>query len=490
MIITRSISNTICVPGTTKGVSFRFDLDKIPTYIGISTTRGMRPCNEDRMGLAILDNKYYVTNYINSNSITKKDNPIFAFGIWDGHGGVQCSDFLKDNLFKNFETIINDNTVNGQYKDLTVDKDIQNLKAYWFSVGGYWKRWCKKLKPPMSTVDWGQLRYAAWLAHLKCDEFYLKWEKEFNDEAKLNISKEQEKNNDKDSSDRHMHINKSKGKDKNPVHAGSTSTTLLLQPLNSDLYVSPHAVSRLLISHLGDTRAILCDKNGLAHSLTRDHHPNNPIEARRLRGWGLIGMDSFGEERFGSYANTRAVGDWSGKRDGITAEVEMVDILLGNKNDVMKLIPKDKRLKEIVGVDNYTGSHNNHSDLVHAVLNNEDNHNSNDKLISGSSKGDSDSVLYFGGQESFLVLTSDGITNNLNDQEIADLIMTTYNNLGVKRGSPQRCADEVTAFIDCIGGDDNASCMVIRLNGWGKWPVIDRTGSLREAKLENVFKKR
>lgn len=82
-------------------------------------------------------------------------------------------------------------------------------------------------------------------------------------------------------------------------------------------------------------------------------------------------------------------------------------------------------------------------------------------------------------------MCSDGVTNVLTDQEIADIVMTNVNLRGQTFATPQWCAQEIIKFVEYVGGDDNATCMVIRLNGWGNWPTIDRTGELRQARLDD-----
>jgi protein phosphatase PTC6 len=85
---------------------------------------------------------------------------------------------------------------------------------------------------------------------------------------------------------------------------------------------NPEQKSTLIAAHLGDTRALLCRvSDGMAIQLTTNHHPSSPIESNRLRRYAAAFIsDSFGEERFGILANTRAFGDINQKRLGISAE--------------------------------------------------------------------------------------------------------------------------------------------------------------------------
>lgn len=425
-------------------VRFQIDMRTIPTYLGHSTSRGMRLSNEDRLCIGILDiphqeNDMGILNEPKESSICPPvDNLVFGFAVFDGHGGTECSDFVKDQLFNNIET-------SGLKQDT-----VSLLREFWVNnLGGYWKRWSRRINRIMSIdclnkfkipdgvktdfyklindgiqngelTQWEVFKLKVWLAHLKTDEEFLEWENKVNNESI-----------------------------KNKVRSGSTSTSAFIYPLEwpeksiNRHYYEDEVVSRILISHIGDTHAILCDKDGIARPLTKDHHPSNPIEARRLRKYsrGLIMTDSFGEERYLNFANTRSFGDVSGKDKGVSAEPEFTDLVIGSSS----------------ALGEYWETHGETLEK----------HN----------------VKNFGGDEGFIVLVSDGVTNYLNDQEIVDLVTSTHTNLGIFKGTPQRASEEIVGFVECINGDDNATCVVIRLNGWGKWPTIDRTGSLREGKM-------
>lgn len=224
---------------------------------------------------------------------------------------------------------------------------------------------------------------------------------------------------------------------------GSTATSVYIYTMFSakkgSLYFDDNTVSKLVVLHLGDTRGILVDKFGTAHPLTSNHHPDLPVENTRLMRLTdfSVNTDSFGEERFLNYANTRAFGDCVAKTRGVTAEPDTLAWIIGGAAYILKNMPqlRDHTIGKI------------------------------------------------GGDESFLVLCTDGVTSVCTDQEIADLVMSSYN---LKSLNPQSCAEEVVKYVETLGGDDNATCMVIRLNGWGKWPIVDRTGSMREEKLSGA----
>ncbi|AGO13653.1 AaceriAGL223Cp [[Ashbya] aceris (nom. inval.)] len=222
---------------------------------------------------------------------------------------------------------------------------------------------------------------------------------------------------------------------------GSTATSIYLttydgKPHDESFFVSPESLLKLVVTQVGDTKVVLCDKNGIAHSLVRVHHPDSPRESDRLSG--NFQTDSFGDVRFlNNFANTRAFGDRGGKREGLTCEPDIYSYLIGST----RKLPRSEHSK-----------------------------------------------LPFGGDECFLCLITDGVSDLMSDQELVDLITSTVNNRGLKVATPQYCSDEVIRYIMAIGSNtaDNATCIVLRLSNWGNWPVIDRTGAIREEKLMSL----
>lgn len=534
---------TIHTTNAKSPINFQVNLLKAPSNFGYYSSRVNRLYNEDRWQSSILDlhsaalrphddggngpGKIEIESLegftfdnerlINETKRTCEptyqprsppiDRTVFAFGVFDGHGGDECSAYIRNHLFENIE-------------NLNISKRaISDVKKFWNSkISGYWKRWgrqigaviikecnieivvkqyldeinkrhrdalgaqgeinnerqSKREESPAeddesketddemdehNLIDWEDfksgkkfwdviemmmgenrlshweiLKLRIWIGYLLTDIQFLTYENECNKEIKV-------KSKNRDPQDvAHKLIN-----------SGSTCTSIFLYPNEwkdndtNRYFYQDNVLSRLVVAHVGDTRAILCDKNGLAHSLTKDHHPSNPTESNRLRklSSGLIMTDSFGEERYLNFANTRSFGDISAKNVGITAEPEISDYLIGNSH-MLETFKNDPA----------------------------------GQLIIANNK-----VRDFGGDESFIVLVSDGVTNYLSDQEIVDLIMTNFNNRGVNKGSPSKCAEEVIGFVECIGGDDNATCLVVRLGGWGRWPIQDRTGKLREERM-------
>ena len=179
---------------------------------------------------------------------------------------------------------------------------------------------------------------------------------------------------------------------------GSTGSIAMVSTPTPLPFWNPASPSTLIVSHAGDTRIILCNTaTGQAVPLTINHHPSAPIEATRLRRYAATFVtDSFGEERMSGLANTRAFGDMSRKRLGISAEPEVRRI---------ELSPAEY---------------------------------------------------------SFFVLCSDGVSGTLSDQEIVDIVKEAR--------TPEQGARDVTGFATEVGGGsgdaDNATALVVRLGGW------------------------
>lgn len=89
-----------------------------------------------------------------------------------------------------------------------------------------------------------------------------------------------------------------------------------------------------------------------------------------------------------------------------------------------------------------------------------------------SSKRRSIDISKPGKEWAFVVLISDGISSILSDDEIVDLARGASN--------PKIAAERILAFSEELGGDDNATAIVVPLAGWGKVQGPDKTKDLRE----------
>ena len=176
---------------------------------------------------------------------------------------------------------------------------------------------------------------------------------------------------------------------------GSTGSLAIVSTPTPTPFWHPSASSTLVVAHVGDTRILLCrTSDGAAVPLTTNHHPNNPSEGKRLRRYaGSFVTDSFGEERMSGLANTRAFGDMQSKRIGVSAEPEIRRIELG------------------------------------------------------------------AAEYSFLLLLSDGVSGTLSDQEVVDIVKEAR--------TPEQGARDVVSFATEVTTEgDNSTCICVRLGGW------------------------
>ena len=79
---------------------------------------------------------------------------------------------------------------------------------------------------------------------------------------------------------------------------------------------------------------------------------------------------------------------------------------------------------------------------------------------------------FLGADWAFLVLVSDGISAILSDNEIVDLVRDV--------NDPKTAAEKILAFSEELGGNDNATAIVIPLAGWNKIDGPDKTRELRD----------
>lgn len=82
------------------------------------------------------------------------------------------------------------------------------------------------------------------------------------------------------------------------------------------------------------------------------------------------------------------------------------------------------------------------------------------------------SKLLNGSDWAYMILVSDGVSSILSDDEIVDLARNAPD--------PRTAAQRIVSFSQELGGDDNATAIVVPLAGWGKIEGPDKTKELRE----------
>jgi protein phosphatase PTC6 len=326
-------------------------------HFGAAVSRGSRPYNEDAHNAGVINLPAFAKKPPVSLQLDKKrpeatsaqgesgDPQVFYFGVFDGHGGSECSDFLREQLHKYIEESahnfdLHSTLRNGkpggmqagrEYDQDTVDKGKEALKAIdtdseqtsepskespqsqggdteaiaslektlvksWSTlVGGYYRRFKPKHFSvyEKSTHQSGtSIEEVLMYSFLKADYDFVSAQAAKRDQEKDVVRAERPLNDGDILGVPHV------GGDKQ-FKGGSTASLALVSTPTPVPFWHPASTSTLLIAHVGDTRVLLSSTStGNAVPLTTNHHPSSPIEASRLRRYAATFVtDSFGEER-------------------------------------------------------------------------------------------------------------------------------------------------------------------------------------------------
>ncbi|KAJ5491318.1 hypothetical protein N7539_002885 [Penicillium diatomitis] len=428
----------------------RIPLRSAKHHFGAVTARGTRPANEDTYQAGVIDIPAFakrppasltINRIKRSASSTEPresraadtangDPQVFYFGIFDGHGGSECSTFLQDHLHEYIQNSAAEFEVKSSLCKLqqqvgngptAVDSpnssalpvmqeanrqrigDLEkNLVQNWRRlVGGYFKRFKPSHfayhdsdVPAEDSQIQGHVTIEEVLeyAFLRTDLDFVKAQAAKRDDD-LVLAEKPLNEDEILYSPSLTRTPKIGGRSR--FKGGSTGSVAMISTPTSTPFWHPTGSSSLIVAHVGDTRVLLCSTiDGQAIPLTSNHHPSSPIEAGRLRRYAATFVtDSFGEERMSGLANTRAFGDVQSKRIGVSAEPELCRVELGPA------------------------------------------------------------------EFSFMVLVSDGISGTLQDQEIVDIVKEAR--------TPEQGARDVVSFATEVTKEgDNATCLVVRLGGW------------------------
>jgi len=86
--------------------------------------------------------------------------------------------------------------------------------------------------------------------------------------------------------------------------------------------------------------------------------------------------------------------------------------------------------------------------------------------------------LLKGNEWAYLIFVSDGISSILSDDEVVDLARDAPD--------PKTAAERILSFSQDLGGEDNATAIVVPLAGWGKIEGPDKTKDLREYRRQQA----
>ncbi len=479
----------------------RIPLRSAKHHFGVSLSRGSRPYNEDTHQAGTIeipafakrapiswtrDAEHWGKKEATSAESASGDPQVFYFGVFDGHGGNECSDWLREELHTyiedsarrfNLESSLRraKSTKRGKQDEQTKEhgaaysgssesteapkagdmngvaqaqegqeaesesqrarsaKESQStgqadnqrraeelerelVNEWRETVGGYFKRFKpqffalsaggqghvlerevvrgNQLQPsdaPAADVDGVGIENVLTYAFLRADLDFIEAQAKKSDEDPVLADRAL---NEEDILDQPSRFGRRIGGPRR-FKGGSTCSMVLISTPTPTPFWHPATPSSLVTAHVGDTRVLLCNTaTGLAIPLTTDHHPSHPNEALRMRRFAATFVtDSFGEERVSGLANTRAFGDVSSKRVGVSAE------------------PEIRRLE-----------------LQPA-------------------------------EYSFLVLVSDGVAGTLSDQETVDIVKEAR--------TPEQAARDIVSFATEVAAEaDNATAVVVRLGGW------------------------
>ncbi|XP_044724614.1 protein phosphatase 2C domain-containing protein [Hirsutella rhossiliensis] len=431
----------------------RIPLRRAKHHFGSCTSRGSRPYNEDADQAGIVN----IPAFARRAPMSVKQKPgeatpadsasgdpqVFYFAVFDGHGGSQCSHFLRDELYGYIEEAASEFDLqstlrkkkpgrdvhrspspppseietetpargSANMKESGESKDKANAPPHDGGAGSDKQPTSGAASPSTFPVP------AEAHSHTRALQLQKDLVKAYGDAiggyfrrfSPENFNDQDARKSDPDDSDMPLNHDEILG----APHAtpsghgiggttrfkgGSTASVALISTPTPAPFWHPGAQSTLLVAHVGDSRILLCETaTGRAQPLTSDHHPTTPTESRRLRRYAPAGSmvtgDSFGEERIAGLANSRAFGDIRSKRIGVSAEPETTRVELGPA------------------------------------------------------------------QYSFLVLMSDGVSGTLSDQEIVDVVKEAR--------TPEQGARSVVEYATEVSADgDNATCQVVRLGGW------------------------
>ncbi|PKY04515.1 protein serine/threonine phosphatase 2C [Aspergillus campestris IBT 28561] len=399
----------------------RIPLRNAKHHFGASTARGTRPTNEDTWQAGVLDIPAFA-----KRPPPPGDPQVFYFGIFDGHGGTDCSTYLQQQLHEYIQ-----NTAAAVELQSSLPRDAclrdsgpgtgdrpivqggntaraaeleRRLVQRWRSlVGGYFRRYVPAhfahLADPAAGSGAADRTHGVTIEEI-LEYAFLRADLEF-------VAAQAARQTD----DELAQVGRPVAQDQilyGPRHprvtgdgargrfkGGSTASVALISTPTPTPFWHPDSAASLLVSHVGDTRMLLSSTvTGEAVALTTDHHPSAPVEATRLRRYAATFVtDSFGEERISGLANTRAFGDVQSKRIGVSAEPEIRRV---------EMAPAEY---------------------------------------------------------AFLVLVSDGVSGTLSDQEVVDIVKEAK--------TPEAGARAVVDLATEVSREgDNATCLVVRLGGW------------------------
>ncbi|KAI9005930.1 phosphatase 2C-like domain-containing protein [Gaertneriomyces semiglobifer] len=262
------------------GVPYRFHIHNSPELVSAVTSRGERANNEDRWKSEILS--------VPCPEYPQTQIEVYWFGVYDGHGGSACSQFLQDRLHEIFKTV----------KPSALPSILNALTQEY-------NRPVELFYPPFKSFPEKEpltLDQRLYLGFLSAEAEFLQTHRKMDT-------------------------------------CGSTATVAIVRPLEMDVRDGlEKSKVDLCVGHVGDSRIVLCKGlRGEAQALSEAHHPMNPVEHARIHALGGFTTPNptspNSELVLGALAVSRCIGDLKYKRyGGVVAEPAVQTIHLTDED--------------------------------------------------------------------------------------------------------------------------------------------------------------
>jgi Protein phosphatase 2C len=146
-------------PSKANDTVVRIPLRSAKQHFGVTRARGNRAYNEDWYQAGVIS----LPPFAPLATSSPPDSPVFYFGVFDGHGGEDCSSFLRNHLHAYIEETAKSFGGGDEQK---AAMQTQLVAAWKDTVGGYFRRF----KPDFSGQgEAGELESILTYAFLKAD---------------------------------------------------------------------------------------------------------------------------------------------------------------------------------------------------------------------------------------------------------------------------------------------------------------------------------
>ncbi|KAJ3179306.1 hypothetical protein HDU87_002915 [Geranomyces variabilis] len=280
---------------------FRIHVNDSPGIVAALSDRGNRRDNEDRYICESL--RVPIPNGTKQTEGEEAD--VYLFGVFDGHGGNSCSEYLTSNICKNFKS--------------ARAIDLQSTLTSLSHIYGRTLRVEESPPAPAANVKGQTTTADGWLDPLTLPQrLYIAFLK-----TELGFFLEHDREEDVAGP-----VDDKPGEPRStPADAcGSTASVVLVHPIR---LTETSAVVEIVVGHTGDSRVLIGTADGHADPLTTDHVPTLESEQARIVELGGFSTPADGAAKgdhlvLGQLAVSRCFGDLRFKRlGGVIAEPQI-----------------------------------------------------------------------------------------------------------------------------------------------------------------------